>query len=298
MREIQSKSVDFTQVEPILVRESGKYPDAAVAYKELEAWRNQFLIWLQEHQKNCTTTIYGKGNMTEQVLGRYVTTEASKGGMVVTRHITEVIRLVSDYIVVLMQPTGEQDINLADNDEWYVRVEGFMPNTDYALSWYVGGTVFTGQTVRTNAQGIFEISGRIADLVAAGLPAPAPGGSMLSVQVGDYRSEPVPYVASVLNGNGNQVGLTLAPATISVGAGTAFSLTVNGINGGVASYFEIDGADVAGAANDLLPAAVTSGQVIGGAASAFAAPVGPVSLVAVFATDQGQIRSNPITLTP
>jgi hypothetical protein len=34
-REIVNKSLDFTQVEPILVRPSGRNPDAAVAYQEL-----------------------------------------------------------------------------------------------------------------------------------------------------------------------------------------------------------------------------------------------------------------------
>jgi hypothetical protein len=298
MRELANKSVDFTQVLPILVRESGRNPDAAVAYKELyrefAGFKNQILVWLQQSGCCNNSTIRGH-NMTEQVLGRFVTTEASKGGTVVTRHITEVIRFTNDFIVVLMQPSGEQNINVADNDEWYVRIEGFQPATSYVLNWYVGGTPFTGATITTSAQGIAEVSGRIGDLIAAGLPVPADGGSMLSAQVGDYRSDPVPYVATAPV---PAVGLTLSPATISVGAGTPFSLTVNGINGAVASFFEVNGVDDAGAANDILPATVASGQVIGGLASAFAAPPAPVQLVAVFATADGSVRSNPITLTP
>src|SRR3712207_3665861 len=96
-------SLDATQVEPILIRESGAIPDAAVAYKELQAFKNQVLTWFQQQNQG-----YPRGSMaTEQVLGRYVTTEASKGGTIIIRHIEEVIRYTSDHIVVLMQPSGE-----------------------------------------------------------------------------------------------------------------------------------------------------------------------------------------------
>ncbi len=133
--------------------------------------------------------------MAEQVLGRYVNTEASKGDVIITRHVTEVIRLTNDHIVALWCPQGENNLRVADDDSWYLRVEGFEPSTDYALGWFVGGIYSPGQTITTDAKGIAELSGTIGALIAAGLPAPDPAGtSMLSVQVSDYRSEPVKYI--------------------------------------------------------------------------------------------------------
>ncbi len=132
--------------------------------------------------------------MAEQVLGRYVNTEASKGDVIITRHVTEVNRLTNDHIVALWCPEGENNLSVADDDSWYLRVEGFEPATDYPIGWFVSGTYFAGQTIRTDAKGIAEVSGTIGALIAAGLPAPDPAGtSMLSAAVGDYRSEPVKY---------------------------------------------------------------------------------------------------------
>lgn len=133
--------------------------------------------------------------MGEQVLGRYVSTEASKGATVVTRHITEVIQLTNDHIVVLWCPVGENNLRVGDNDTWFIRIEGFEPNASLALGWFVGGNYAPGQLVTTNDKGVAEVSGTIGDLIANGLPTPNPdGSSMLSVQVADYRSEPVRYV--------------------------------------------------------------------------------------------------------
>lgn len=134
--------------------------------------------------------------MAEQILGRYVNTEASKGDLIFTRHITEVLRYTNDHIVVLARPDGEQNIRVADNDTYLVYAEGFTPSTAYTPTFVVGGTLVPAPApIASNAQGKIQFEGPIADLIAAGLPAPNPdGSSLLAVQIEEYRSEPVSYL--------------------------------------------------------------------------------------------------------
>jgi hypothetical protein len=134
--------------------------------------------------------------MAEQILGRYVNTEASKGDIIFTRHITEVVRFTNDHIIVLARPDGEQNIRVGDNDMYLLYAEGFAPSTTYTPSFVVGGTLIPApNSITTNAQGKIQFEGAIADLIAAGLPAPNPDGtSMLAVQIEEYRSEPVSYL--------------------------------------------------------------------------------------------------------
>lgn len=134
--------------------------------------------------------------MAEQILGRYVNTEASKGALVFIRHITEVVQFTNDHIVILARPDGEQNIRVADNDTYLLYAEGFAPSTAYTPTFVVGGTMVPSPAlVTSNPQGKIQFEAPIADLIAGGLPAPnADGTSMLAVQIEEYRSEPVAYL--------------------------------------------------------------------------------------------------------
>ncbi len=134
--------------------------------------------------------------MAEQILGRYVNTEASRGDLIFTRHITEVVRFTNDHIVVLARPDGEQNIRVGDDDLYLLYAEGFAPSTAYTPTFVVGGAMVPAPApVTSNSQGKIQFEGAIADLIAAGLPVPNPDGtSMLAVQIEEYRSEPVSYL--------------------------------------------------------------------------------------------------------
>jgi hypothetical protein len=115
---------------------------------------------------------------------------------------TRVFEYTDSRSVTLFPPVGEEDLRLADNDRWNVRVEGFALDQDFTGVWVLDGAIVEATrsaALRLPAGGALSLTGNLADLTALGLPAPAAGGSNLSYEFGNaaagfLRSNTVPYL--------------------------------------------------------------------------------------------------------
>jgi hypothetical protein len=135
--------------------------------------------------------------MPEQQLYRDVRTESSKGQKVITRHITEVVAISDDRDVSLFGPSGETNLRQGDDDEWFIRIEGFAPDRDFTGVWVLDDAPIESTRsapTRVAANGILELNGRVAALTAAGLPPAAATGNQLVYNFGGVASNPITYL--------------------------------------------------------------------------------------------------------